>query len=146
MKITRNASAPAMTGKVPDNFTGVVHVANYAECVEPSRVTTSSVGETEEMLELLFRRRSARSSPVFGCTVPCSRSRRVRKSRPRMQSSSALHGWRQVPRCPSLGGAGAFVATETSPAIHRTRIPRSTVRDGLTSRRSACMTVALRGI
>ncbi len=43
MKITRNASAPSMRGKVPDNFTGAVDIANYAEGIEPSRVTTASV-------------------------------------------------------------------------------------------------------
>lgn len=37
MKITRNASAPSMPGKTPDNFTGVVRVDNLAKADEPSR-------------------------------------------------------------------------------------------------------------
>lgn len=43
MKITRNASAPAMTGKAPDNFTGAVHVSNLASTEAPSRVGTALV-------------------------------------------------------------------------------------------------------
>lgn len=43
MKITRNASAPSMTGKVPDNFTGVVRVDNMAAPNPPGRASSALV-------------------------------------------------------------------------------------------------------
>ncbi len=43
MKITRNASAPSMTGKVPENFTGVVRVDNMATPNPPGRASAALV-------------------------------------------------------------------------------------------------------
>ena len=43
MKITRNASAPSMLGKVPDNFTGIVRVDNFAAPNPPGRASSALV-------------------------------------------------------------------------------------------------------
>lgn len=43
MKITRNASAPSMTGAVPDNFTGLVRVDNVASPNPPGRASSALV-------------------------------------------------------------------------------------------------------
>ena len=37
MQITRNASTPSMTGKVPDNFTGSVRIDGLSQPVAPGR-------------------------------------------------------------------------------------------------------------
>ncbi|MGI4732956.1 MAG: (R)-mandelonitrile lyase [Janthinobacterium lividum] len=43
MKITRNASAPSMTGKVPDNFTGLVRLDNLSMPNPPGRASAGVV-------------------------------------------------------------------------------------------------------
>lgn len=43
MKITRNASAASMTGKVPDNFTGSVRIDNMAMPNPPGRASSALV-------------------------------------------------------------------------------------------------------
>ncbi|WP_076072921.1 cupin domain-containing protein [Sphingomonas montana] len=43
MKITRNASVPSMTGKVPDNFTGLVRVDTMATPNAPGRASAALV-------------------------------------------------------------------------------------------------------
>ena len=43
MKITRNASAASMPGKVPDNFTGVVRVDYVAAPYPPGRASSALV-------------------------------------------------------------------------------------------------------